>query len=170
MRSSIKKQQTAATIRHTPAVLSVGSWYSLDNTWASGAQVSGSNPDEPVMELFVYGTLKDGDVLAKVHASPAFIIEGWVEGRLYSAGRFPIFLPSRDGRVRGRVLAIDTGRLTLIDEYESGRAHPPLFLRRMLEVHTDEGKKECWAYVGNLEHPLVKRVCICENVIPDGLW
>ncbi|MHC1588866.1 MAG: gamma-glutamylcyclotransferase family protein [Methermicoccaceae archaeon] len=122
------------------------------------------------MELFVYGTLKHERVLERMHIAPAFTTEGWVEGRLYRAGWFPILLPSSEGRVWGSVLALGSEQLALIDEYECGHTHPPLFLRRMLDVHTHEGKIRCWAYVGNLEHPFVRGVCTRENVIPNGVW
>jgi len=121
-------------------------------------------------ELFVYGTLKREEVLRKLRIPPMFTSEGWVEGRLYRAGWFPILLPSRGGRVWGRVLLCASHSLCLIDEYEGEGDELPLFLRTKLVVHTEEGERMCWGYVGNVAHPFVARVCTPENEIADGVW
>jgi len=121
-------------------------------------------------ELFVYGTLKREGVLKRLHIAPLYASGGWVEGRLYRAEWFPILLPSKGGRVWGRVLLCTPDSLRLIDEYEGEGDEVPLFLRTKLVVHTEGGERVCWGYVGNTAHPLVARVCTPENEIADGVW
>jgi gamma-glutamylcyclotransferase (GGCT)/AIG2-like uncharacterized protein YtfP len=60
-----------------------------------------------------------------------------------------------DGFVFGDVVFIETPEITLelLDDYEGfgeDQDRPNLFIRKMVEIETANGKIECWAYLYNL--------------------
>ncbi len=78
------------------------------------------------MEYFFYGTLMDGDVLARVVGQPvpparmeAAVIEGY--RRLYVAGAwYPMLVPEPGGRVEGRLVSgLDAAQAARIARFES---------------------------------------------------
>ncbi len=78
------------------------------------------------MEYFFYGTLMDGDVLARVVGQPvpparieAAVAEGY--RRLYVAGAwYPLLVPAPGGRVEGRLVSgIDARAAARIAHFES---------------------------------------------------
>ncbi len=78
------------------------------------------------MEYFFYGTLMDGDVLARVVGQPvpparmdAAVVEGY--RRLYVAGAwYPMLVPEPGGRVEGRLVSgIDAAAAARIANFES---------------------------------------------------
>ncbi len=78
------------------------------------------------MEYFFYGTLMDGDVLARVlgrRLPPAHMEAAVIEGyrRLYVAGAwYPMLVPEPGGRVEGRLVsAIDAQAAARIAHFES---------------------------------------------------
>ena len=79
------------------------------------------------MEYFFYGTLMDGDVLARVVGEPvpparmeAAVVEGY--RRLYVASAwYPLLVPAPGGRVEGRLVSgIDARAAARIAQFESG--------------------------------------------------
>ncbi len=78
------------------------------------------------MEYFFYGTLMDGDVLARVlgrRLPPAHMEAAVIEGyrRLYVAGAwYPMLVPEPGGRVEGRLASgIDAAAAARIAQFES---------------------------------------------------
>ncbi len=78
------------------------------------------------MDYFFYGTLMDGDVLARVVGQPvpparmeAAVVDGY--RRLYVAGAwYPMLVPAPGGRVEGRLVSgIDAAQAARIANFES---------------------------------------------------
>ncbi len=78
------------------------------------------------VEYFFYGTLMDGDVLARVVGQPvpparmeAAVVEGY--RRLYVTGAwYPMLVPAPGGRVEGRLVSgIDAAQAARIAHFES---------------------------------------------------
>jgi gamma-glutamylcyclotransferase (GGCT)/AIG2-like uncharacterized protein YtfP len=70
--------------------------------------------------VFVYGTLRRGDVrdITRLQPAPRFIGMGSVAGLLYDLGPYPGLLLGGTGRVVGEVYAISAGLERVLDEIE----------------------------------------------------
>lgn len=101
------------------------------------------------MDLFVYGTLRDGDLVHSLtgrrFASEAAVLPDFA--RIEPAGGYPYVLPRRGARVDGILLRdIDEPSLAALDEYEEeGR----LYRRERVVVRRADGQtSSCFTYVG----------------------
>lgn len=110
--------------------------------------------------LFVYGTLRrhTGVAMAEHLARHAtFQDTGFCQGRMYSLGRYPGFVPTSEPQeqVTGDVYRLDDPAriLALMDEYEEyGAAFPDPneYLRREQPVRLTDGRViNAWVYVYN---------------------
>jgi gamma-glutamylcyclotransferase (GGCT)/AIG2-like uncharacterized protein YtfP len=116
--------------------------------------------DQASRLVFVYGTLRRGDVrdITRLQPAPRFIGTGSVAGVLYDLGPYPGLLLGGAGRVVGEVYAISAGLERLLDEIEevwpqqSGE-----YSRREVTVQMDEA---AWA-----EAP----VCLVYEINPQRL-
>lgn len=100
--------------------------------------------------LFVYGTLKRGDVRH-------FLLQGekrYCEAvtlhphRLFNCGTYPGLVPCRSGlQIRGEVYVVNDECLTACDEAEGVAAG--LYARRMISVRpvNDKNALDAWAYL-----------------------
>lgn len=70
--------------------------------------------------VFVYGTLRRGDVrdITRLQPAPQFIGRGSVAGVLYDLGPYPGLLLGGEGRVVGEVYAISAELERLLDQIE----------------------------------------------------
>jgi gamma-glutamylcyclotransferase (GGCT)/AIG2-like uncharacterized protein YtfP len=70
--------------------------------------------------VFVYGTLRQGDVrdITRLQPAPRFVGTGSVAGVLYDLGPYPGLLLGGEGRVAGEVYAISAGLERVLDEIE----------------------------------------------------
>ena len=70
--------------------------------------------------VFVYGTLRRGDVrdITRLQPAPVFIGMASVAGLLYDLGPYPGLLLGGEGRVVGEVYAIDAELERVLDEIE----------------------------------------------------
>ncbi|MBA3594271.1 MAG: gamma-glutamylcyclotransferase [Polaromonas sp.] len=70
--------------------------------------------------VFVYGTLRRGDVrdITRLQPAPQFVGVGSVAGLLYDLGPYPGLLLGGEGRVTGEVYAISAELERLLDEIE----------------------------------------------------
>ena len=104
------------------------------------------------MRLFVYGTLRSG--LAedpsgcRLGKSRPRVGTGWIHGRMYDLGEFPVGVPDpqRVRRIRGEVFEIGEDReyWNRLDEYEDYKpddVENSHFLRRRVEVRMDSGER-----------------------------
>lgn len=74
----------------------------------------------PPRHVFVYGTLRRGDVrdITRLQPAPQFIGTGSVTGVLYDLGPYPGLLLGSAGRVAGEVYAISAELERVLDEIE----------------------------------------------------
>jgi gamma-glutamylcyclotransferase (GGCT)/AIG2-like uncharacterized protein YtfP len=120
---------------------------------------------DTVVHLFVYGTLRPGEVRWQ-HLAPFVVGEGIdtaVAGALYDTGLdYPAAMFAEAGRILGRVYSLDAARLgdalAHLDEVES--AVRGLYAR--VTVETESGHT-AWAYQCGEPALLVTR-------IPGGDW
>lgn len=127
--------------------------------------------------LFAYGTLMDTSFLKRRWGvEPASVDDGFIIGRLYRAGWFPVFIEDPEGfKVYGKLFGLSgfASVVKMIDYYEGYDESDPtsLFVRKRVTVFLlSGGEREAWVYVGNLRNPRVKKVCTPENLIRDGRW
>jgi gamma-glutamylcyclotransferase (GGCT)/AIG2-like uncharacterized protein YtfP len=85
------------------------------------ASISDRNMTAPASRhVFVYGTLRRGDVrdITRLQPAPQFIGSGSVAGVLYDLGPYPGLLLGGEGRVVGEVYAVCADLERLLDEIE----------------------------------------------------
>lgn len=79
------------------------------------------------VRLFVYGTLKRGEVAAHLLQDACFLGEACAPGfALVDAGAYPAMVPDATGTVCGELYSVDASRLSALDDYEGA---PALFER-----------------------------------------
>jgi gamma-glutamylcyclotransferase (GGCT)/AIG2-like uncharacterized protein YtfP len=85
--------------------------------------------------LFVYGTLRGGDVRSHHLDGADYLGVHAVDGyRLYDLGPYPAVVAG-EGRVVGEVYELSTAtHLRLLDEVEGCHHEPPLYRREVVEV------------------------------------
>ena len=105
--------------------------------------------------LFVYGTLLSGN---RARSAFAHLFRGagrpaWTDGRLYHLpeGYPTLLLEPAEVPVRGElvVLVDPTVALPALDDYEGYDPVAPegsLYVRQVVEVHTEDGAAEAWVY------------------------
>lgn len=127
--------------------------------------------------LFVYGTLKRGEVNHDLLAPHAVSIEyGWIAGRLHDLGDYPALIVG-DDRVHGEIARFDPAAmrhiLPVIDRLEHclpGDDARSLYLRRIVEVTTpDEHTEPALTYYYNAAHPSLPAIDGFPP-IPSGEW
>ena len=77
-------------------------------------------PDPSNRHVFVYGTLRQGDVrdITRLHPAPQFVGRASVAGDLYDLGPYPGMRLGGEGRVQGEVYAISEALERRLDEIE----------------------------------------------------
>lgn len=127
--------------------------------------------------LFAYGTLMDTSFLKKRwNIEPVSVEDGFIIGRLYDAGWFPVFIDDPEGfKVYGKLLKVKdlASVIKSIDYYEGYDESDPasLFIRKRMSVFIlSGGKDEAWVYVGNPRNPRIRSVCVPKNLIAEGRW
>lgn len=119
--------------------------------------MSGTRPPA----IFVYGTLKQGEINHFLLAPHVYSIErGSIRGTLYDAGDFPALVEGT-GQVHGQIIHVKdddlTSVLTVLDRLEGYRPENEehsLYLRRVIEVTTTGGATSpAFAYFYNPAHP-----------------
>lgn len=131
-----------------------------------------SKPDT----LFVYGTLKKVKKVKKVCGiEPTDVKNAKVKGTLYRVDWYPILVldePKGNQGVYGKVLFfkdLDDKKLFELDKFEG--VDEGLYFRKIIEVVMEENTKlKCWVYIGNVNHPKIKRYIKDENVIKTGIF
>jgi len=100
-------------------------------------------------DVFVYGTLRDPDLVRRLagrtFAQRSAVLRGY--RRVEPAGRYPWIEPCAEAQVEGILLCdVDDAALARLDEYEDeGR----LYAREEVEVRLVDGsKRRCQTYVG----------------------
>jgi len=114
----------------------------------------------PLSTLFVYGTLKEGEInhgLIEPYARS--IRRGWIPGRLYDVGVFPALAEGED-RVQGEIVRLDPTDLVrvlaVIDRLEGCVPDDDmgsLYTRRVVQVTDVDGTLQpAYAYYYNPTH------------------
>jgi gamma-glutamylcyclotransferase (GGCT)/AIG2-like uncharacterized protein YtfP len=120
--------------------------------------------------LFVYGTLlQPGNEFAEyLNQHCKFISSGKIKGLLYDIGEYPGALTdSGEGRyIYGNIFGMDEpdSILKVIDDYEGIGGlygHPQEYIRKQVDILTDNGNVSCWMYIYNLPVDTY-------NQIPEG--
>ena len=115
--------------------------------------------------LFVYGTLQKNlahEMHGVLEYAARLVGEATVEGTLYDLGAYPglVVAGKGDGRVRGELYALDSGRaqaaLDALDAYEGCGAadpEPHEYRREVLSVRIVDGSIfSAWTYLLNRSH------------------
>ncbi|MBS7248267.1 MAG: gamma-glutamylcyclotransferase family protein [Candidatus Jordarchaeales archaeon] len=133
--------------------------------------------DVDLNSLFAYGTLMDTSFLKKRwNIEPVSVEDGFIIGRLYRAGWFPVFIEDPEGfKVYGKLLRVKdlASVIKSIDYYEGYDESDPasLFIRKRMRVFISSGGEEdAWVYVGNPKNSRIRGVCVPKNLIADGRW
>jgi gamma-glutamylcyclotransferase (GGCT)/AIG2-like uncharacterized protein YtfP len=109
--------------------------------------------------LFVYGTLMntEAEPSASLMKGCSIFCKGKFAGKLYDLGEYPGAVLSSKGEefVYGDIVFMKTPEITirLLDDYEGfgdDQEQPNLFVRKLIEVETANGKTACWVYLYNL--------------------
>jgi gamma-glutamylcyclotransferase (GGCT)/AIG2-like uncharacterized protein YtfP len=117
-------------------------------------------PDDPVVQLFVYGTLMPGHGnFGRIERYVRRARAATVAGGLVDLGAFPALVPEA-GIVRGVVLDIEPEGLLIADGIEGFRPdEAPCFYRRQeTEIRLDAGGSvKGWVYVFARPHSIADR-------------
>jgi gamma-glutamylcyclotransferase (GGCT)/AIG2-like uncharacterized protein YtfP len=116
--------------------------------------------------LFVYGTLRRGDVAEDVLHGCDWLGEATVAGVLYDIdGRFPALLLYGDALVHGELWRCPAALLPELDAYEG--AADGLFRRVGVEVTAGDEAVACWTYAAG---PALSRRLVSERRVASGRW
>lgn len=99
--------------------------------------------------VFVYGTLRRGDVRALTELFPGseFVGGASVRGSLYDFGEYPgLLLDGAGSRVGGEVYEVGEEVLKKLDDIEA----PAFYSRREVEVSLGGRRVTCWVYEPDL--------------------
>jgi gamma-glutamylcyclotransferase (GGCT)/AIG2-like uncharacterized protein YtfP len=114
--------------------------------------------DEPQQPVFVYGTLKRGQVNHHCLAQARWLGDAELPGLvLHDLGPFPMAVPG-DGCIRGELYGVDAEALARLDRLEGC---PRLYERQRWSLR-DGGL--AWVYLGR-PHQVPH-----SPVLPDGIW
>jgi len=137
-----------------------------------------------VIDLFVYGTLKPGEVSYHLCASQVVRSQSAViEGSIYHLPLgYPAVTLEQAGRVLGRLLSFADDQILLtLDEYE---AHAPEVLERhlpgILIEQVQYNRQQVQTFSADSNHPLtfawiytmtLEQIhCLSGVLLPDGVW
>jgi gamma-glutamylcyclotransferase (GGCT)/AIG2-like uncharacterized protein YtfP len=115
--------------------------------------------------VFVYGTLRRGDVrdINRLSPAPRFVGHASVNGTLYHLGSYPGIVLGGEGAVRGEVYAITQALEHLLDEIEEvWPQQTGEYAKREVEVQMLPGADGTPAEPGRLP-------CLLYEIAPDQL-
>jgi gamma-glutamylcyclotransferase (GGCT)/AIG2-like uncharacterized protein YtfP len=113
---------------------------------------------EPQQPVFVYGTLKRGQVNHHCLAEARWLGEAELSGLvLHDLGPFPMAVPG-DGCIQGELYGVEPAALLRLDHLEGS---PRLYQRQRLPLRDG---RQAWVYVGR------PRQVHLSPVLPDGVW
>jgi len=120
---------------------------------------SDATPGNTERRVFVYGTLRRGEVndINLLAPPPVFLANASLDGTLYPLGWYPGLVLGGPGRVVGEVYAISPALEIRLDEIEGLLPEPTgEYLKRTVQVDVESGSLDCFVYeiapalVGNL--------------------
>jgi len=126
--------------------------------------------------IFVYGTFLSDGVVQSLHRGKAISrVDGYTRGTLYNLREFPVLIESYYDMsvVHGQLMVVEDLKefLRASDRYEGADREMPLFTRALREVTLeDDSKVLAWVYIGNANHPTIRRRLDKANIIPEGRW
>lgn len=115
----------------------------------------------PVTHVFVYGTLRRGQVndITRLHPAPVWVGESSVLGTLYDLGAYPGVVLGGTSSVRGEVYAIRAALEQRLDEIEG-----------LYPKHTGEYRKRGLTLPVRLTGGSVRNIeCLCYEINPAHL-
>lgn len=137
------------------------------------ASTKGPATMRAVRTVFVYGTLLPGErgwLWYLRHVADRHLPAALPGHALYGrTGPYPFAVPAPGSRVAGTVVwlteAVAGAVVARLDEYEGTAMEPPLYVRRAVEVGTEEGPVMAWVWLAG---PLF--VPDAGDLIPSGDW
>jgi gamma-glutamylcyclotransferase (GGCT)/AIG2-like uncharacterized protein YtfP len=126
--------------------------------------------------VFVYGTLKRGEINHGVIAPDALSVEeGAIRGRLFDVGEFP-GLAAGHGDVHGEIVRFEREALErilpVLDRLEGCLPEDEassMYYRRVVDVVTSRGTEKAFAYFYNDSHPSVPSLDLLRP-LKGGRW
>jgi len=115
-----------------------------------------------MMKVFVYGTLRDGEVNAQLLKNATCLDKDcWTHGLLYDSGYgYPALIPSANHRTAGELYEVTEKELNLLDEledYKEGGTNN-LYERVEREIFTAHGATLAYVYISNNDDLLKKEI------------
>ncbi len=141
------------------------------NVWGIDAtpvlHAAAGEPVPPLSDVFAYGTLRHGEPNAPL-LEPASVEPGYMSGRLWSLGAYPVLTPAAEpDRVLGELRHCPDlpRRLQKLDELEdfTGYHAQSMYWRVLGQVHTHAGDRLAWLWQMN-------DVPAGAVAIPSGDW
>ena len=126
--------------------------------------------------IFVYGTFLSDAVVQSLHKGKVISrVDAHTRGTLYNLREFPVLIESYydNSVVHGQLIKLEDLKefLQASDRYEGADREIPLFIRAFREVVLeDDSKTLAWIYIGNANHPTIRRRLEKANIIPEGRW
>lgn len=132
--------------------------------------------EDEVRSIFVYGTLKRGQINDHLLASYALTIrEATIDGLLYDVGEFPALIDGH-GKVHGEVVAVEPALLShvlaVLDRLEDFVQNEPessMYLRRVVHAETASQSVNAYAYFFNIAHPALPPINRLQY-LSEGTW
>lgn len=119
-----------------------------------------------INNLFVYGSLKNVEIFeSHFGITPKKVSDSSVEGELYLAEWYPLYLRNKTGNVSGKNLhfkQIPEEILEKLDEYE--QTQEGIFIRKRINLDSDFS----WIYEANPFNNFVRKFIYKENRINSG--
>ncbi|MDQ0976517.1 gamma-glutamylcyclotransferase (GGCT)/AIG2-like uncharacterized protein YtfP [Neobacillus niacini] len=120
-----------------------------------------------MIKIFVYGTLRKGEVNAHLLKGATCIAEQcWTNGLLYDTGcGFPAMKQSQTSRIYGELYSVSASTLKRLDQLEGYTVGGTNNLYERIEqtVYTDKGHSIAYIYVAS-------HVNVGKRIIPNGDW
>lgn len=127
-------------------------------------------------QIFAYGTFMSDDLVRRACGATVMSRqEAQLPGTLHDLGDFPVLVESFTDRsaVHGFLTTVDDFGCFLreADLYEGVTGPTPYFFRVLREVTLAEGGTAlAWVYLGNLNHPEMRRRVAAARMIASGRW
>lgn len=106
-------------------------------------------PDQPDLHVFVYGTLRRGEIndINRLQPAPRYLGLAHLRGLLYDLGPYPGLVLGGEGWVQGEVYAIGPELEHALDRIEEVAPVPSgEYMRRHVELELDGQRLRCLVY------------------------
>ncbi|MGG1401584.1 gamma-glutamylcyclotransferase [Bacillus salipaludis] len=119
-----------------------------------------------MINVFVYGTLRNGEANDHLLRNTRIAEQSWTNGLMYDTGYgYPAMSPTRSSRIYGELYSVTEAELLRLDQLEgyTEGSKDNLYERIEQIVFTDKGSFHAYMYIASKENLLKKK-------IPNGDW